>query len=56
VESIRAATGFAFAVEPDMHATPLPEPGDVGLLRGPVANALRPVYPRFVAGALSGKG
>jgi glutaconate CoA-transferase, subunit B len=53
-ETIRAATGFAFALEPDLHETPAPGPEDIALLRGPIAEALRPVYPRFVAKALSG--
>jgi glutaconate CoA-transferase subunit B len=52
VESIRAATGFAFEAAPDLHGTPAPDPEDIALLRGPVAEALRPVYPRFVARAL----
>jgi glutaconate CoA-transferase subunit B len=55
IESIRAATGFAFAVEPDLHETPPPPPEDIALLRGPIAEALRLIYPRFVAAALSGK-
>jgi glutaconate CoA-transferase subunit B len=53
VGSIRAATGFAFAVAPDVHETAPPEPEDLAFLRGPIANALRPLYPRFVANALS---
>jgi glutaconate CoA-transferase, subunit B len=54
VESIRAATGFAFSLEPDLHETRAPAPEDIALLRGPIAEALRPVYPRFVARVLSG--
>ena len=55
VESIRAATGFDFALEPDLSDTPLPEPEDIALLRGPIAEALRPAYPRFAASAFSSK-
>lgn len=53
VDSIRAATGFAFALAPEVHETLPPGPEDLAFLRGPIASALRPLYPRFVAGALS---
>jgi glutaconate CoA-transferase subunit B len=55
VDGIRAATGFAFDVAPDIHETAPPEPEDVAFLRGPIASALRPLYPRFVVQALSGE-
>lgn len=49
VESIRAQTGFAFAVDPDLQPTPPPDEEDLVLLRGWVAGELTDVYPRFVA-------
>lgn len=52
LESIRAATGFDFGLLPDLGPTPLPESGDIALLRGPVADGLRDLYPRFVAANL----
>jgi glutaconate CoA-transferase subunit B len=49
LDSIRAATGFTFAVAPDVHETPPPEPRDLMFLRGTVAESLRTVYPRFTS-------
>ncbi len=53
VDSIRAATGFTFAVAPDVHETPAPEPQDLMFLRGTVADSLRATYPRFASRELS---
>jgi glutaconate CoA-transferase subunit B len=47
VESIRAATGFAFAVDPGVRETPPPSAEDLARLRGPVARAIAAEYPQF---------
>lgn len=51
VEGIRAQTGFSFAAE-GVIETPPPSPKDLALLRGPVADALADLYPRFVTNSL----
>lgn len=55
VASIRAATGFAFTTDPAVHVTPAPDSTELELLHGPIADELRPLYPRFVAQSLSGE-
>ena len=46
-DSVRAATGFAFAAPPAPPATPAPDAETLALLRGPVRDALAAVYPAF---------
>ena len=52
LESVRAATGFAFDTDPTLGETPAPDADERALLLGPIAEELRPIYPRFVARAL----
>lgn len=47
VDSIRAATGFDFAADLSVHETPRPDARDLELLRGPIADDLAGLYPRF---------
>ncbi len=47
--SIRDATGFAYDVAERPLVTPDPDPAALALLRGPVAEAMRPTYPSFCA-------
>jgi glutaconate CoA-transferase, subunit B len=47
VEEINAATGFAFAAAPEVHATPAPEKETLALLRGRVLDELAETYPQF---------
>lgn len=54
VDSICAATGFAFDPDPALHETPAPAVEELALLRGPIADELRPLYPRFVGQLLCG--
>ncbi len=49
LDDIRAHTGFDFAVAADLHPTPEPSADDLHLLRGPVADVLAQLYPRFVS-------
>lgn len=49
VETIREATGFAFAVSPDLHVTPDPDAGTLDLIRGQVRDELAETYPQFAA-------
>jgi glutaconate CoA-transferase subunit B len=51
-ESIRAATGFAFAASDRPPITPVPAASTLALIRGPVREALAEVYPR-AAGSLA---
>lgn len=48
VGSIRAATGFDFDADPSVRETPAPDARDLELLRGPIADDLADLYPRFV--------
>ncbi|WP_241911866.1 CoA-transferase [Telmatospirillum siberiense] len=54
VETIRAETGFDFAVAADPRPTEGPTDEDLQLLQGPIASALAPLYPRFTARLLRG--
>ncbi len=47
VETVRAATGFAFEVAPEADETPPLVPDALALLAGPVGAVLREVYPAF---------
>ena len=47
--SLREATGFSFAAEPDAAITPGPDATMLDLLRGPVAQAMQGVYPALAA-------
>ena len=49
VESVRAATGFDFAAPPGAGETPPPGAETLAALRGPVREALTPIYPAFAA-------
>lgn len=51
LESIRTHTGFAVETVPDLAVTPPPTPHELLILRGPVADGLSDIYPRFVARA-----
>jgi len=48
-DSLRAATGFAFAEKPDAGITPGPDARMRDLLEGPVAEAMQAVYPDLAA-------
>ena len=48
VESVRAATGWDLRVRHDVREVEAPTEDELGLLRGPVLEALERVYPRFV--------
>jgi glutaconate CoA-transferase, subunit B len=50
VETIRAATGFDYDIAEPLPETPDPTAEERELLRGPVAAAMAPTYPGFVAG------
>jgi len=47
VESIRAATGFDFDVDPDVGETPLPPPVRLDLIRSKIAPQILEFYPEF---------
>lgn len=47
--SLRAATGFGFEALPDAGITEGPDAAMLGLLRGPVAQAMHEVYPALAA-------
>lgn len=47
VEDVRARTGFAFEVPPEVPQTPAPPAEIARLMRGPVAAAVGEVYPLF---------
>jgi glutaconate CoA-transferase subunit B len=49
VDSIRAATGFAFDAEGEIPATPDPTEAELALLRGPVRAEMLETYPEFCA-------
>jgi len=49
IDGIRAETGFDFTVAADIRTTPTPSDDEVVLLHGPIADALAPLYPRFVS-------
>jgi len=49
VDSIRAATGFAFDAEGEIPATPDPTEAELTLLRGPVRAEMLETYPEFCA-------
>jgi glutaconate CoA-transferase subunit B len=49
VESVRAATGFAFDVADDVAEAPEPTQEDLVLLRGPVRDEMLETYPEFCA-------
>jgi glutaconate CoA-transferase subunit B len=49
VESIRAATGFAFDVPDTVPETAPPSEAERALLRGPVADRMLETYPEFCA-------
>ena len=46
-DSVRAATGFAFAAPERPPETPVPGAEALALLRGPVREELAPIYPAF---------
>ncbi len=46
---VRDATGFAFACPSEIPSTPLPEPGRLALIRGPVRERVAETYPEFAA-------
>ncbi len=46
-EEVRDATGFDFDMPDAVPATPVPDSGTLGLLRGPIAAKLREFYPDF---------
>lgn len=52
LEGVLAETGFDFAYDTEPSMTRVPEPGYLEVLRGPVREALREIYPRFVAESL----
>ncbi len=54
VETVRAHTGFDFAAPTGVPVTPGPSAEDLRLLRGPIADELAPLYPRFAARLLRG--
>lgn len=47
VESVRAATGFDFSVDPEVHQTPAPSEEELHLLRTRVAEIVSVDYPDF---------
>ena len=49
VESVRAATGFAFDVADGLGATPAPTAAELALLRGAVRDEMTETYPEFCA-------
>lgn len=49
VEEVLDNTGFKFDYAQKTATTPLPAPGDLALLRGPVKNKVAEVYPNFAA-------
>ena len=49
VDTVRDHTGFEVAVTADIATTPSPSPDEAALLRGPIAEALAPLYPRFAS-------
>ncbi|MFO1067675.1 MAG: CoA synthetase [Geminicoccaceae bacterium] len=49
VDTVRAATGFAFAVPDAVPATSPPDDATLALIRGPVRDALAEVYPQAAA-------
>ena len=49
LEGVRAATGFAFAVDEPPGRTDAPDAATLEAIRGPVARALAEAYPRFAA-------
>ena len=54
VETIRAATGFAFDAADEVPQTPPPTEAELALLRGPVADEMRDTYPEFCARVWAG--
>ena len=46
-ESVREATGFAYATPASVPATPDPSDADLALLRGPVCDEMLATYPEF---------
>ena len=54
VETIRTHTGFDFALCAGVPTTLDPSAEDLRLLRGPIADELAPLYPRFVSRLLRG--
>lgn len=44
-------TGFPLPLRPDLRETPPPSESELGILRGPVRDKLRAIYPTFVAQA-----
>jgi glutaconate CoA-transferase subunit B len=53
-DEVRARTGFAFDVAPDVGPTPEPSAETLALLRGPILDELSETYPQF-AEALRGE-
>jgi len=51
VEEVLAHTGFPLPVRADVHETLEPTADELRILRGPVRDALRSIYPGFVAKA-----
>jgi len=49
VEEVREHTGFRYREPPEVPETAPPEAADLAVLRGPVAGAMRELYPRFAA-------
>ena len=49
VESVRAATGFSFDVDPDVHETPLPSEERLQAIRTKIGPQILQFYPEFAA-------
>lgn len=46
-DSVRAATGFDYAISPDLQTTPDPDAATLALIRGRVRDELAETYPQF---------
>lgn len=53
VASVRAATGFGFAIAESVTETLVPDAGTLALIRGPVRTMLADIYPKFSSSLLS---
>ena len=47
VQEIRDNTGFDFALAEQVEPTPDPSPGDLEMIRGPIARTVAETYPKF---------
>ncbi len=54
VEEIRAHTGFEFDAPEEAGTTDIPDRATLALIRGPIREEMRDVYPKYVAEVLEG--